>query len=151
MRRNWRKKESLHGPLSRQSRKGMKFKLDENLPNELALVFRNAGHDAVTVVDQGLSGAKAPDLITPCRLEGRALITLDTDFSDIRAYQPSAHSGIVVFGFKVSCATTFWKSEDVSSRNFQTRHSTVNFGSWKNRGSGSVIGEGQKLRPALHR
>ena len=56
MRRNWPKRESLHGPLSRQSRKGMKFKLDENLPNELALVFRNAGHDAVTVLDQGLSG-----------------------------------------------------------------------------------------------
>ena len=75
----------------------MKFKLDENLPNELALVFRNAGHDAVTVLDQGLGGAKDPALITLCRLEGRALVTLDTDFADIRAYQPSAYSGIVVF------------------------------------------------------
>ena len=56
MRRNWPKRKSLHGLLSRQSRKGMKFKLDEDLPNELALVFRNAGHDAVTVLDQGLSG-----------------------------------------------------------------------------------------------
>lgn len=56
MRRNWPKRESLRGPINRQSRKGMKLKLDENLPNELALVFRNAGHDAVTVLDQGLSG-----------------------------------------------------------------------------------------------
>lgn len=75
----------------------MKFKLDENLPNELALLLRGAGHDAVTVLEQGLGGVKDPDLIALCRLEGRALVTLDTDFSDIRAYQPSAHSGIVVF------------------------------------------------------
>ena len=75
----------------------MKFKLDENLPSELALVFRDAGHDAVTVLDQGLGGAKDPDLVALCRLEGRAIVTLDTDFSDIRAYQPSSHAGIVVF------------------------------------------------------
>lgn len=97
MQRNWLERESLHGLPSRRSHKGMKFKLDENLPNELALVFRNAGHDAATVLGQGLGGAKDPELITVCRLEGRALLTLDTDFSDIRAYRPSAHPGIVVF------------------------------------------------------
>ena len=75
----------------------MRFKLDENLPSELATLFRTAGHDAVTVLDQGLSGAKDPDLASACVHEGRAIVTLDTDFSDIRAYPPSAYSVIVVF------------------------------------------------------
>lgn len=40
----------------------MRFKLDENLPIELVEAFREAGHDAVTVLDQDLGGARAPDL-----------------------------------------------------------------------------------------
>ena len=35
----------------------MKFKIDENLPGELADEFRAAGHVADTVYDEGLSGA----------------------------------------------------------------------------------------------
>lgn len=35
----------------------MKFKLDENMPQEAVTLFRLAGHDACTVVDQGLLGA----------------------------------------------------------------------------------------------
>lgn len=31
-----------------------------------------------------------------CRDERRALVTLDLDFSDIRAYPPAKHSGIVI-------------------------------------------------------
>ena len=34
----------------------MKFKIDENLPREVAALLRDAGHDAMTVVDQGLGG-----------------------------------------------------------------------------------------------
>ena len=75
----------------------MRFKLDENLPCELAALFRTARHDAVTVLDQGLGGARDPDLASACVREGRAIVTLDTDFSDIRAYPPGAYSGIVVF------------------------------------------------------
>ena len=75
----------------------MRFKLDENLPYELAALFRTAGHDAATVLDQGLSGARDPDLASCCVHESRAIVTLDTDFSDIRAYPPSAYPGIVVF------------------------------------------------------
>ena len=75
----------------------MRFKLDENLPYELAALFSMAEHDAMTVFDQGLSGARDPDLASCCVHESRAIVTLDTDFSDIRAYPPSAYSGIVVF------------------------------------------------------
>ncbi len=75
----------------------MRFKLDENLPAELAELFRQAGHDAVTVLDQDLGGTSDPDLAAACVRERRAIVTFDTDFSDIRTYPPQAYSGIVVF------------------------------------------------------
>ena len=75
----------------------MRFKLDENLPAEMADLFNRAGHDAVTVLDQQMGGVSDPDLATVCVQERRAMVTLDIDFSDIRTYRPSAYSGIVVF------------------------------------------------------
>ena len=75
----------------------MRFKLDENLPVELAEMFREAGHDAVTVLDQHLVGAWDSKLASVCRYEDRAIVTLDTDFADIRTYSPDAYPGLVVF------------------------------------------------------
>lgn len=74
----------------------MRFKLDENLPVELADVFREAGHNAVTVLDQDLGGVRDPDLASLCMREGRAIVTFDTDFADIRTDPPSAYPGFVV-------------------------------------------------------
>ena len=74
----------------------MRFKLDENLPIELAVLLRRSGHDAVTVLDQGLGGAGDSELASLCTKEGRILVTFDTDFSDIRTYPPKASSGIIV-------------------------------------------------------
>ena len=75
----------------------MRFKLDENLPNEMAGLFAEAGHDAVTMLDQQMSGAEDADLAAICLSEGRILMTLDMDFTDIRAYPPGHYPGIVVF------------------------------------------------------
>ena len=75
----------------------MRLKLDENLPVELADMFREAGHDAVTVLDQGLMGARDSDLASICRREGRMIVTFDTEFADIRTYSPGAYPGLVVF------------------------------------------------------
>lgn len=36
----------------------MKLKLDENLGKSTATVFRNAGHDAATIADEGLSSVE---------------------------------------------------------------------------------------------
>lgn len=74
----------------------MRFKLDENLPVELADLFRQAGHDAVTVLDQGHGGSPDRRLANICRQEDRTLVTFDTDFADIREYPPRTHPGIVV-------------------------------------------------------
>ena len=75
----------------------MRFKLHENLPLELAELFREAGQDAVGALDQGLGGARDANLARTCLRELRAIVTEDLDFADIRAYSPDAHSGIVVF------------------------------------------------------
>ena len=74
----------------------MEFKTDENLPVEIARLLIAAGHDAKTVNDQGLQGAKDTAIAEVCRAERRVLVTLDTDFSDIRAYPPESHSGVII-------------------------------------------------------
>ncbi len=73
-----------------------RFKVDENLPVEAAEALRLAGYDALTVLDQSLGGTLDGPLAIICREEGRALITLDLDFSNIQAYPPSDHPGIIV-------------------------------------------------------
>jgi predicted nuclease of predicted toxin-antitoxin system len=74
----------------------MKFKLDENLPGEGVLVLRAAGHDAVTVLDQGLGGRPDPEIFAVVQAEGRALITSDVGFGNIRTYTPRMSAGIIV-------------------------------------------------------
>lgn len=74
----------------------MRFKVDENLPIEVAALLNDAGHDAMTINDQGMSGSLDPKVASVCQAEDRAIITLDLDFSDIRTYPPADHHGIVV-------------------------------------------------------
>ena len=75
----------------------MLFKLDENLPEAVARLFAEAGHDAVTVSEQGMTGEGDPLVASVCRSEGRVLVTLDMDFADIRNYPPRDYPGLVVF------------------------------------------------------
>jgi len=74
----------------------MRFKLDENIPRAAEKVLRSAGHEAQTVLDEGLGGGSDSRLIEACRRERRVLVTLDLDFSDIRLYPPASHAGIWV-------------------------------------------------------
>lgn len=73
-----------------------KFKVDENLPAEAADVLTSAGHDAVTIGDQRMVGQPDANVAMVCQREGRALVTLDQDFTDIRVYPPADYAGIVV-------------------------------------------------------
>jgi predicted nuclease of predicted toxin-antitoxin system len=72
------------------------FKVDENLPTEAAELLVSAGHDAVTVGDQCLVGQPDTNVATVCQREGRAILTLDLDFADIRTYPPGNYAGIIV-------------------------------------------------------
>ena len=74
----------------------MKIKLDENMPEDAAEILTAAGHDAGTALRQGLGGRPDSDVAAACRAEGRALITLDTDFADVRTYPPQYFAGIIV-------------------------------------------------------
>lgn len=74
----------------------MKFKVDENLPGDIAELLRAAGHDASTVREQGHVGAPDGFLAKVCLEEGRALVTLDIGFGNVREYPPEQFAGIIV-------------------------------------------------------
>jgi predicted nuclease of predicted toxin-antitoxin system len=48
-----------------------------------------------------LSGSDDPTIFQRCQAEGRILITLDLDFSNVPAYPPASHAGIVVIRSKI--------------------------------------------------
>jgi predicted nuclease of predicted toxin-antitoxin system len=74
----------------------MRFKIDENLHPDVVSLLRDASHDALSVWDQELGGAKDPRLAEVCRAEGRVLMTFDLGFGDIRRYPPPESPGFVV-------------------------------------------------------
>jgi len=74
----------------------MKVKLDENMPTSAATLLQQRGYDVHTVFDEALDGEIDGRIAETCRKERRVLITLDTDFSDIRAYPPKEYTGIVL-------------------------------------------------------
>ena len=75
---------------------GMRFKIDENLPVEIADLLQQEGHEATTVTAERLTGSTDAVLARVCSQENRALITFDTDFGDIRSYPPQAFPGLVL-------------------------------------------------------
>lgn len=78
----------------------MKFKVDENLPVEVAELLQKSGYDAVTVLNQQMGGTDDANLAVICQQEGRAIVTLDLDFADIRTYPPSQFAGLIVLRLK---------------------------------------------------
>lgn len=74
----------------------LKFKVNENMPAEVAAMLVEAGHDALTVQDQQLGGRPDTEIADICQREGRAIFTLDLHCADIRAYPPSDYPAIVV-------------------------------------------------------
>ncbi len=74
----------------------MRFKIDENLHDDVAEALRMHGHDARTVLDQGLRGRPDPEIAAVVRREGRVLVTLDLDFGGVREYPPEQYRGLIV-------------------------------------------------------
>ncbi len=74
----------------------LKFKIDENLPVEAVDALVSAGHDALTVMDQGLEGEMDWKIASVSQQEQRVILTLDLDFGDIRTYPPQDYAGIIV-------------------------------------------------------
>lgn len=71
-------------------------KLDENVPDSVAGFLRAAGHDVALAREQQLAGAADERLLTVAASEGRTLVTLDRDFTNILRHPPADTAGIVV-------------------------------------------------------
>ena len=100
----------------------MKIKLDENLPTSLAGKLANVGHDTDTVPDEGLSGTGDPVVWKAAQDAHRFLVTQDLDFSDVRAFKPGTHHGLLLVRLRVPSrqaltrkVEAIFKSEDVES------------------------------------
>jgi predicted nuclease of predicted toxin-antitoxin system len=74
----------------------LKFKIDENLAVEAAVLLREAGFEADTVAEEHLSGADDSTVACAVRSGVRVPVTLDRDFGDIRIFPPGEHAGIVI-------------------------------------------------------
>lgn len=74
----------------------MRFKIDENLPVELAARLQAAGYEVDTVLQEGLSGQSDEVLFSYCQQEQRVLLTMDRGFGDMRRYGLGRHAGIIV-------------------------------------------------------
>ncbi len=74
----------------------MRFLVDADLPRSAVRLLRSEGHDATDVRDIGLGDAKDEVIAQHARETQSCIVTGDFDFSDIRAYPPAEHFGIVV-------------------------------------------------------
>jgi len=75
----------------------MKFKLDENLPQELAGDLSGLGHHADTVYGEGLAGAEDATVVEAALAAGRILMTLDKEIASVLKYPIGEHAGVVLF------------------------------------------------------
>jgi len=71
-------------------------KLDEHLGKAHLQLLRESGYDVDTVLGEQLSGSTDELLWSRVVADGRLLITLDLDFSDVRRFKPGTHPGILL-------------------------------------------------------
>jgi len=74
----------------------LRFKIDENLPIEIADLLGEAGYEAETVWSEQIQGFSDIEILELCQNENRVIVTLDMDFSDIRKYKPEDYQGIIL-------------------------------------------------------
>jgi hypothetical protein len=75
----------------------MRFKIDENLPVEIADDLRAAGHDAHTVGEERMAGAADAAIMAHVKAERRVLLTMDKGIGNINQYPPHEYAGIILF------------------------------------------------------
>lgn len=78
----------------------MKIKLDENIPAGLVKVLEELGHDTDTVLGESLKGKPDESVWGAAQSASRFLITQDLRFSDMRAFRPGTHCGLLLVRLK---------------------------------------------------
>jgi predicted nuclease of predicted toxin-antitoxin system len=74
----------------------VKIKIDENLAKAHRRILEADGHEVADVHEERLAGASDDVLWSHVCEEGRFLVTLDADFSDVRRFLPGSHPGILL-------------------------------------------------------
>jgi predicted nuclease of predicted toxin-antitoxin system len=74
----------------------LRFKLDENAAPQWRTPLEQAGHEASTVVEEGLKGTGDSTLARICQESGLCLITADLHFAQIIEYPPEEYARIIV-------------------------------------------------------
>jgi predicted nuclease of predicted toxin-antitoxin system len=75
----------------------MKFKVDENLPADLAADLHLAGHEADTVPDENLCDAADSIIVAAAFREDRILLMLDKGIANLIRHPTHTHAGVVLF------------------------------------------------------
>lgn len=73
----------------------MRLLLDENLSPQQSAILREQGHDAVAVVDAGLSGQPDEKIREFAIADNRALLTLDSDFANMLRFPTAGTPGVI--------------------------------------------------------
>jgi predicted nuclease of predicted toxin-antitoxin system len=71
-------------------------KLDENVPDSVGTILRDAGHDVALAREELRAGVSDDALLSASTAERRVLVTLDRGFANIIQHPPAATTRIVV-------------------------------------------------------
>jgi predicted nuclease of predicted toxin-antitoxin system len=75
----------------------VKFKIDENLPAELAEDLHRLGQSADTVEGEGIVGAADSIVVSAALADRRIILTLDKGIANVVRFPTQTHAGIVLF------------------------------------------------------